>query len=82
MSSVYKHSSFGESVLNMYSVQNAELIKPDGIIESEKPRFNADNNGLPQTINFGYDKDDYEQFMISIIIMDFGEDDNLYNDKE
>jgi hypothetical protein len=122
---------FGESVLNIYSTQNADNIKPDGIIESEKPRFNADNNGhlfintspdtlynfnideaflkngifefellydlgniirnentlnqflyVPQTIVFNNDKDDFEQFMISIIIMDVEEDDNLYNDRE
>ena len=38
---------------------------------------------IPQTINFDNDKDDFEQFMISIIIMDVEEDDDkLYNDKD
>ena len=38
---------------------------------------------VPQTINFDNDKDDFEQFMISIIIMDIEEDnDKLYNDKD
>ena len=38
---------------------------------------------VPQTINFDNDKDDFEQFMISIIIMDVEEDDDkLYNDKD
>ena len=38
---------------------------------------------VPQTINFDNDKDDFEQFMISIIIMDIEEDnDKLYNEKE
>ena len=38
---------------------------------------------VPQTINFANDKDDFEQFMISIIIMDIEEDDEkLYNDKD
>ena len=38
---------------------------------------------VPQTINFANDKDDFEQFMISIIIMDVEEDnDKLYNDKD
>ena len=35
---------------------------------------------VPQTINFTNDKDDFEQFMISIIIMDIEDDDKLYND--
>ena len=36
---------------------------------------------VPQTINFANDKDDFEQFMISIIVMDVEEDDDkLYND--
>jgi hypothetical protein len=123
---------FGESVLNYLSIQNVENIKPDGIIESEKPRFNSDNNGhlfintspdtlynfniddtflkngifefellydignviknenayqrffyVPQTINFDTDKDDFEQFMISIIVMDIEDDnDKLYNNEE
>ena len=44
----------------------------------------ADNNYLyvPQTINFNNDKDDFEQFMISIIVMDIEEDDKLYNDSD
>ena len=38
---------------------------------------------VPQTINFANDKDDFEQFMISIIVMDVEEDeDKLYNDKD
>jgi hypothetical protein len=38
---------------------------------------------VPQTIDFDNDKDDFEQFMISIIIMDVEEDnDKLYNDKD
>ena len=38
---------------------------------------------VPQTINFDNDKDDFEQFMISIIVMDVEEDDDkLYNEKE
>ena len=38
---------------------------------------------IPQTINFANDKDDFEQFMISIIVMDVEEeDDKLYNDKD
>ena len=38
---------------------------------------------VPQTINFDNDKDDFEQFMISIIVMDVEEDDDkLYNDKD
>ena len=38
---------------------------------------------VPQTINFNNDKDDFEQFMISIIVMDIEEDDDkLYNDKD
>jgi hypothetical protein len=37
---------------------------------------------IPQTINFNNDKDDFEQFMISIIIMDIEEEDKLYNDKD
>ena len=38
---------------------------------------------IPQTINFDNDKDDFEQFMISIIVMDVEEDeDKLYNDKD
>ena len=38
---------------------------------------------VPQTINFNNDKDDFEQFMISIIVMEIEEeDDKLYNDKE
>ena len=105
--------------------------QPDGTVPSERPRFNADNNGHlfintspdtlynfniddsflktgifefellydvantieneadenkylygPQTKNFDNDKDDFEQFMISIIIMDVEEDDKLYNDKD
>ncbi len=46
---------------------------------------NSNNNFsyIPQTINFTNDKDDFEQFMISIIIMDIEEeDDKLYNDKD
>ena len=45
---------------------------------------NANNfSYVPQTINFDNDKDDFEQFMISIIIMDIEEDnDKLYDDKE
>ena len=38
---------------------------------------------VPQTIDFDNDKDDFEQFMISIIIMDVEEeDDKLYNSEE
>jgi hypothetical protein len=38
---------------------------------------------VPQTINFTNDKDDFEQFMISIIVMDIEDDnDKLYNDRE
>jgi len=38
---------------------------------------------LPQTINFENDKDDFEQFMISIIVMDVEDDnDKLYNNEE
>jgi hypothetical protein len=38
---------------------------------------------VPQTINFDNDKDDFEQFMISFIVMDVEEDDDkLYNDKD
>ena len=38
---------------------------------------------IPQTINFDNDKDDFEQFMISIIVMDVeDENDKLYNEKE
>jgi hypothetical protein len=38
---------------------------------------------VPQTIDFDNDKDDFEQFMISIIIMDVEEEnDKLYNDKD
>jgi hypothetical protein len=49
--------------------------------------FNENSNNefsyIPQTINFNNDKDDFEQFMISIIIMDIEEeDDKLYNDKD
>ena len=105
---------------------------PDGTVPSERPRFNADNNGhlfintspdtlynfniddtflkngifefellydignviknenayqrffyVPQTINFDTDKDDFEQFMISIIVMDIEDDnDKLYNNEE
>jgi hypothetical protein len=105
---------------------------PDGTVPSERPRFNADNNGhlfintspdtlfnfniddsflkngifefellydigniirnentlnqflyVPQTINFTNDKDDFEQFMISIIVMDIEDDnDKLYNNEE
>jgi hypothetical protein len=45
---------------------------------------NANNfSYVPQTINFDNDKDDFEQFMISIIVMDIEEDDDkLYNDKD
>jgi hypothetical protein len=47
--------------------------------ESTANRFSY----VPQTINFDNDKDDFEQFMISIIIMDVEEDnDKLYNDKD
>ena len=106
--------------------------QPDGTVPSERPRFNADNNGhlfintspdtlynfniddsffkngifefellydigniirnentlnqflyVPQTINFTNDKDDFEQFMISIIVMDIEDDnDKLYNNEE
>ena len=106
--------------------------QPDGTVPSERPRFNADNNGhlfintspdtlynfniddsflkngifefellydigniirnentlnqflyVPQTINFDTDKDDFEQFMISIIVMDIEDDnDKLYNNEE
>ncbi len=34
---------------------------------------------VPQTINFNTDKDYFEQFMISFVIMDVEEDDKLYN---
>jgi hypothetical protein len=38
---------------------------------------------IPQTINFTNDKDDFEQFMISIIVMDIEDDnDKLYNNEE
>jgi hypothetical protein len=38
---------------------------------------------VPQTIDFTNDKDDFEQFMISIIVMDVEEDDDkLYNEKD
>jgi hypothetical protein len=38
---------------------------------------------VPHTIIFDNDKDDFEQFMISIIIMDNEDDyDKWYNDKE
>ena len=38
---------------------------------------------VPQTINFANDKDDFEQFMISIIIMDVEDDnDKLYDNEE
>lgn len=38
---------------------------------------------VPQTINFNNDKDDFEQFMISIIVMDIEEDnDKLYDDRD
>lgn len=38
---------------------------------------------VPQTINFDNDKDDFEQFMISLIVMDIEDDnDKLYNDRE
>jgi len=46
---------------------------------------NANNQFLyvPQTIIFDNDKDDFEQFMISIIVMDIEEDDDkLYIDKD
>jgi hypothetical protein len=47
--------------------------------ESTANRFSY----VPQTINFDNDKDDFEQFMISIIIMDIEEEDGkLYNDKD
>jgi hypothetical protein len=57
----------------LYDIGNAIEIK------------SADNAFLyvPQTINFANYKDDFEQFMISIIIMDIEEnDDKLYNDKD
>ena len=38
---------------------------------------------IPQTIDFTNDKDDFEQFMISIILMDVEEDDDkIYKDKD
>jgi hypothetical protein len=38
---------------------------------------------VPQTINFNNDKDDFEAFQISLIVMDVEEtDDKLYDDKE
>jgi hypothetical protein len=38
---------------------------------------------VPQTIDFDNDKDDFEQFMISIIVMDIEDDnDKLYNNEE
>jgi len=38
---------------------------------------------VPQTINFDNDKDDFEAFQISLIVMDIEEtDDKLYDDKE
>jgi hypothetical protein len=38
---------------------------------------------VPQTIDFDHDKDDFEQFMISIIVMDVEDDnDKLYNNEE
>jgi hypothetical protein len=38
---------------------------------------------VPQTINFDNDKDDFEAFQISLIVMDVEEtDDKLYDDKE
>jgi hypothetical protein len=37
---------------------------------------------VPQTINFENDKDDFEAFQISFIVMDVEEDDKLYDNKE
>jgi hypothetical protein len=38
---------------------------------------------VPQTIYFDHHKDDFEQFMISIIIMDLEDvNDKLYNDRQ
>jgi hypothetical protein len=37
---------------------------------------------VPQTLNFEHDKDDFEAFQISFIVMDVEEDDKLYDDKE
>ena len=37
---------------------------------------------VPQTINFNNDKDDFEAFQISLIVMDVEEDDKLYDEKE
>jgi len=37
---------------------------------------------VPQTISFDNDKDDFEAFQISLIVMDVEEDDKLYDDKE
>jgi hypothetical protein len=37
---------------------------------------------VPQTINFNNDKDDFEAFQISLIVMDVEEDDKLYDNKE
>jgi hypothetical protein len=37
---------------------------------------------VPQTINFNNDKDDFEAFQISFIVMDVEEDDKLYDNKE
>ena len=60
---------------------HSSILLPGNCIFNE----NANNRFLyvPQTINFDNDKDDFEQFMISIIIMDVEEDDDkLYNDKD
>jgi hypothetical protein len=37
---------------------------------------------VPQTLNFEHDKDDFEAFQISFIVMDVEEDDKLYDNKE
>ena len=72
--------SIDESFLKNGIFEFELLYDVANVIENEA----NDNQYLyvPQTINFNNDKDDFEAFQISLIVMDVEEDDKLYDDKE
>ena len=86
------HLYFNTSPDTLYNFNIDDSFSKNGIFELEllydigNCLFNGNKlnqySYVPQTIKFENDKDDFEQFMISIIIMEVEEDDNLYNDRE
>ena len=86
------HLIINTSPETLYNFNIDEAFLKNGIFEFEllydigNLYKNTVNNNeyayVPQTINFENDKDDFEAFQISFIVMDVEEDDKLYDNKE